>query len=456
MLRRLRTALSLLLLALPTPAHGAENPSLTLDGRQFPGAPAVVTSMTSYQASGGGSRPHRVLCISFRAHGTQALTAVKFAVTSLDEQGKEYQRMTVTREGRFEPSVISVGDPTTERRNCVDMNVMRSDAPIVAVRLVEATYADGTTWAAPAGDLPPLLARGAPPTPSPLTGTAPGWSVAAHAHYLAVGYGRDRARVALFAPGSTVPSATLEVGSCCVAGLAFDAAGNLFVATTHDGVAVIAPGATAPARKLGTSGTALALDAASDVAVGGEGGVYVYPHGAEAGRYALGVRAQPGGIAFAPNGELAVADIDAPKISVFAPGSTTPSRTVDVAAGTGLIAYDPGSHLAVGNVGTRTITRFEPREGVKTTEIRGPRVRSFAFDRTGRMLIGTLEGVQPWAAEGGPERLLKGPAADVVAVRSDGPVAAGDAVNGVVVLYDGETRTVIGGLDGLRALAFAP
>jgi hypothetical protein len=72
------------------------------------------------------------------------------------------------------------------------------------------------------------------------------------------------------------------------------------------------------------------------------------------------------------------------------------------------------------------------------------------------MLIGTLEGVQPWAAEGGPERLLKGPAADVVAVRSDGTVAAGDAVNGVVVLYDGEARTVIGGLDGLRALAFAP
>jgi hypothetical protein len=44
----------------------------------------------------------------------------------------------------------------------------------------------------------------------------------------------------------------------------------------------------------------------------------------------------------------------------------------------------------------------------------------------------------------------------VVAVRSDGTVAAGDAVNGVVVLYDGEARTVIGGLDGLRALAFAP
>ncbi len=163
MTRRLGTALALLLLAAGvSPAGAAEGPNLTLDARQYPGAPVVVTSFTSYR-SVGGSRSHRNLCISFRPRGTQALTAVRFAVASLDEQGKEYQRMTIARTGTFEPTVVVSGDPAWEPRNCVAMNVIREDAPIVAVRLVAATYADGTTWTAPATDLPPLRRRESAP-----------------------------------------------------------------------------------------------------------------------------------------------------------------------------------------------------------------------------------------------------------------------------------------------------
>ena len=454
--RRLGIALSLALLATGiSPVRAAGEPELTLDGRQFPGAPVVVTQMASFLASGGG-RSHRGVCVTFRARGTQALTAVKFAVLSLDEAGKEYQHMTIAREGSFAPSVIIEGNPKVDRRNCVDMDVVRNDAPIVAIRLVAATYADGTTWTAPAADLPPLLARAAAPTPSAATGAAPSWSTSAHAGYLAVGYGRDSARVAVFAPGSTVPSATILLGGCCVSGLAFDATGTLFVATTGAGVAVLSPGSTVPARKLADSGTALAVDAAGNVAVGGERGVHVYPGGSDAGGYAIAGRVPAGGLAYSAAGELAVADADAPNVGVYPRGSATAARTVAVAPGSALVAFDPGGHLAVGNVRARTVTQFEPSAGVRTREIKGPQVRSFAFDAAGRLLIGTLDGVQPWQPGGGPDKMLKGPAADAIAVAPNGTIAAADTVNGVVVLYDGEARTVIAGLDGVRALAVSP
>ena len=334
---------------------------------------------------------------------------------------------------------------------------MRGDAPFVTVRLVAATYDDGTTWTAPSAD---LLPRPTPPpaTPSPLTGSAPPWNANAHAHYLAVAYGRGPSHVAIFAPGQTVPSAVLDFTSCCAAAVAFDRSGTLYVATTGNGIAIFPPGAVAPSRRLPAGGTALAIDAAGDVAAGGaerDRSVHVYPAGAEAGAYTLPGRVAAGGLAFAPNGELAVADGSA-TVSVYASGATAPSRTQAATPETNLVQYDAGGHLVVASTSSDVVTMFAPTEKVARVEVKGLRPQMLAFDAAGRLLVGIPNGIQPITPSSPPEKRLIGPAANVLAADSNGTFAAGDTERGVVLLYAGDTRTVLSGLDGVRGLAFSP
>ncbi|HWT06400.1 MAG TPA: hypothetical protein VN224_11630, partial [Xanthomonadales bacterium] len=264
--------------------------------------------------------------------------------------------------------------------------------------------------------------------------------------------------VAIFAPGQTGPSAVLDFTQCCAAALAFDVAGTLYVATTGDGIAVFPPGATTPSRRLRGGGTALAIDAAGDLAAGGadrDRNVHVYPAGGEAGAYAIPSRVSAGGLAFAPNGELAVADGSA-TVSVYAPGAASPSRTVAVTPETNLVRFDAGGHLVAASTTLAVITLFAPAANVRTVEVKGLRPESLAFDSDGRLLVGLPFGVQPITPQQRPVKRLSGPAADALAADSNGTFAAGDTARGLVLIYAGDTRTVLGGLDGVRGLAFSP
>jgi hypothetical protein len=454
--RRFGSALLLLaLVAVATSAVADDKP--TIDARQFPGAPVTVTSFTSYMESAAALKVQHVVCVSFHVVGARALSAVKFAVASRDAQGKEYQRLTIDRDGAFAPNASVEGHPQTGRANCREMNIMRADAPFVTVRLVAATYADGGTWAAPETDLP-ARATPAPATPSPLTSAPPPWSASAHAHYLAVAYGRDSSHVAIFAPGQTVPSTVLEFTTCCAAALAFDSSGTLYVATTRNGIAVFAPGATSPSRRLPSGGTALALDAAGDVAAGGadrDRTVHVYRGAAEANAYAIPARVSAGGLAFAPNGELAVADGSA-TVAVYAPGATEPARTVPVMPQTNIVRFDAAGHFVAASTVTMGIMLLAPTANIRSIEVKGMRAESLAFDAEGRLLVGIPSGIQPMSPDGKPARRLLGPAADVLAADAGGAFAGGDTARGVVLIYTGDTRTVLGGLDGVRGLAFSP
>jgi hypothetical protein len=55
-----------------------------------------------------------------------------------------------------------------------------------------------------------------------------------------------------------------------------------------------------------------------------------------------------------------------------------------------------------------------------------------------------------------PERAYLGPPAYSIAADTNGVIATGDFAGGRVVLYDGESRTIIAGLDAVRSVAFSP
>jgi len=464
-MRGFRTLVSLSVLCALTSVAGAAQPlALSYDTRQFPGAPITVTQVASYTEQAGGFKFQHIVCVSFRVR-ERALTSVRFTLTSRDDDWKEYQRMTIERSGTFAAGTIVNGQPSqygTGPRSCAGMNILRTDAPHVTVRLVAATYDDGTAWTAPEADLPPTVVTAASAaTPSPLTGSPPPWNAANHARYLAVLFGREHTTVAIFAPGQTVSSATIPIDGATT--VAFDGSGTLFVGTGHEGVAIFAPGATSPTRRLAAAnGTALAVDPAGDVATGaadGDSNVHVYPGGSEHGEYVLPAHVGAGGIAFAPTGELAVADTEAPLVKIYGPGATTATRTVAVAPRTRLVAYDAAGHLVVGNPDLHAVTAFAVSTGVKSVEVKGPVLSAMALAPDNLLLYGTPQGVQIFPLGRTVAQLppmLHGGRADVLAVTPNGVIAAGDSAHGLVVLYADGVQTVIGGLDGVRGLAFSP
>src|SRR5207253_2507024 len=124
--------------------------------------------------------------------------------------------------------------------------------------------------------------------------------------------------VSKFAPGATTASATLKGLGTCDA-LAFDAAGNLYVANYNlNTVSKFAPGATT------------------------------------AGAILTGV-SQPDALAFDTLGNLYVANYSG-TVSKFAPGAagatTLPASKPDA------LAVDGGGNLYVANLGTNSITEF--------------------------------------------------------------------------------------------------
>ena len=209
-----------------------------------------------------------------------------------------------------------------------------------------------------------------PATPSPLTASPPAWTATSHAHYLAAAYGRTESHIALYAPGHTTPSAVLTFNGCCAIGAGFDGSGNLFVATTLDGLMLIPPGATKPTRRIAAAkGGPIAVDGTGDVAVAGvlaDKMIRVYPGGVEANGYVIPAHATIGGIAFAPNGDLAVADADTSAVTIYAKGAMNATRRVAVPLGTNLVTYDPDGHLVAASTRNATVTRSNPAAASST------------------------------------------------------------------------------------------
>jgi hypothetical protein len=241
--------------------------------------------------------------------------------------------------------------------------------------------------------------------------------------------------------------------------VAFDGAGDLVVDTAHAGVSIYPPGATVPARRIpGANGPYLAVDAAGDIATAGDDRdqhVHIYPGGDATAGYTVPGHVPAGGLAFAPSGDLAVADMSLNKINVYAHGATNVARTESVLFGTRLVAYDHAGHLAAASTDERTLFLFQPSPAISLMKIEGFMALAIAFDSTGRLLIGTPNGVQPFKGST-PQTALRGLAANFIAADSDGRFAAGDPAAGLVAIYSGEERMIIGGLTGIRGMAFSP
>jgi hypothetical protein len=155
------TAFSLLCVAASAQAQPKSFP--WLDARQYPGAPAIIADLLSFTQDVPGPEPRQVLCLSFRVRASSALTSVTFTLSSRDAQGKELQHATIAPAGTFEPGVKVAGSPQTAPSTCVASTMMRSEAAVVTVRLIAATYADGRTWTAPDTPLPPTPPPATPP-----------------------------------------------------------------------------------------------------------------------------------------------------------------------------------------------------------------------------------------------------------------------------------------------------
>jgi hypothetical protein len=438
---------AVLLAAAPVPP--ADGIATTFDLRQFAGAPLEVTSFVFAEDT-------RLACVTFHITSTQAVAAVTFDVLELDEKGAEHGRAMLQRSGQWKPGTIVRGDANDDRANCVAVASQQASAPVAAVRLTHAVYANGATWDAPTAPLAPIPdAVIATPSP-PITGQP--WSPAFHHDYVAVAYGAPDAHIALFEPGATVPSTTIDVGHCCVSALAFDLGGALY-AETSSGVQIFTPGATTPTVRLPQHGFAMAVDPLGTVAAGGgrQGGpVMIYPHGGKA--FALNVAAKFGGLAYAPDGTLAVANAANSSIEIYAPHATTPLHVFPVPNGPTLLAYDAAGRLLAANTITRDVTIYAAAAGIPLSTERGTEVRAVAFATGGRALLGGQGATRVLDVNhpGTPVVPVYGASADRLASGRDGTFVSADLERNLVVENRPDQQLVISGLRGLQALAISP
>jgi len=164
------------------------------------------------------------------------------------------------------------------------------------------------------------------------------WVDQLHSGYLYVGNATNS--VTEYAPGGSTPIRTITSGLNFPRAFAFDGAGNLYVAnsalTGHEkkkgSVTVYAPGTTTMLRRI-TAGIgnplALAFGATGNLFVANTGTstVTVYAAGSNSVLRTLKTLLQPRALAIGRSGDVYVGEEDA-AIEVFAPGGTTPIRTI--------------------------------------------------------------------------------------------------------------------------------
>ncbi len=174
--------------------------------------------------------------------------------------------------------------------------------------------------------------------------------------------------VSEFAPGSSVPTRTLTDastgGNLFPQVLTFGPDGKLYVASS-DTVSVFNPGATSPSATLTglKNPAALEFDSTGNLYVADDinNTVSVYaPGGLSPTKILTGLMA-PDAMAFDSHGNLYVANRDASTVSIFTPGSTTPTSTLTSGiSGPTTLAFDSSGNLFVGNGYGSTILKFAP------------------------------------------------------------------------------------------------
>ena len=288
-----------------------------------------------------------------------------------------------------------------------------------------------------------------------LAGGASGASAAPAPGIMAIGWGgNDPERIAFYRIGETTPIRTITYNGCCAWQLAFDARGDLVVATSND-VEFYAPNATTPFKTLPQGGFSLALSAQGDVAVGGYNmgaSVAVYPGGVASAEYRVPGQPAPQGLAFSPSGELAVPQGDG-TVKTFARGSTTANRTLRIdgrapsGSNTTKLAYDHSGNLAISPYPEKIISIYPPGATTPSAMIPLPiGISSFAFDGANDLVVGSRSTLRILAAgTSTPTRIVKNVDAYRLAVDASGNVSlAGFGGTSATVLSDGTVVPITG------------
>jgi len=266
----------------------------------------------------------------------------------------------------------------------------------------------GSTTPQPPGPGIPvtIVPSSSPATPTPSPTPAPTASPAPTPGIMAIGWGGNTPEtVAVYRVGQSTPLRTFSF-TCCGWQLAFDAQGDLIMATSND-VEFYAPNATTPFKTLPQGGFSMALSAQGDVAVGGYNmgsTVAVYPGGVASAVYRIPGQPAFHSLAFDASGELAVPQADG-TVKTFPHGSTTANRTIPVngLAPSGVnftqLAYDRNGNLALAPYPENAIAFYPP--GSTTASYTVPLasgVDSFTFDAANDLIVGNRTSIRVFAA----------------------------------------------------------
>lgn len=212
----------------------------------------------------------------------------------------------------------------------------------------------------------------------------------------------DIINVTMYAPGSTEPAETVTDGIDGPYAFAFDGSKNLYVANVF-GTAVTeySLNSATPVRSLPSSEPrAVAADASGNVYTAdfNTNTVSVYPPGATTASYKINV-VEPAALAFDSSGNLYVASFYVPVqgngiVSVYAPGSTTPARTMTVGIEAQGMVFDHAGNLYVANGSSNSVTVFAPGASSPsytiTTGVSSP--RTLAVDSANNLYVANVEG----------------------------------------------------------------
>jgi sugar lactone lactonase YvrE len=206
--------------------------------------------------------------------------------------------------------------------------------------------------------------------------------------------------VSVFEPGQTMAKSTLTELDGPIA-LAFDSSGKLYVANFNGTtVSVFDPGQTTPETTL--TGVSSPIDLAFDNA----GNLYVvntdkptvsvFPPGATSPKFTLTDQGTPSFVATDADGNIYVSNFEG-TVSVFAPGKTTPFRTLTGLSHPSAAVFDAAGNAYFANIGNlvagTTVSVFAPGSTTPTstlTGLSGP--IALAFDVRGNLYVANSGG----------------------------------------------------------------
>jgi sugar lactone lactonase YvrE len=263
-------------------------------------------------------------------------------------------------------------------------------------------------------------------TPSHLTNNYPGEVPAMAtdaAGDLFVATYSDNSAITEFAPGSTVPTAILS-GLSGPDALAFDSAGNLYVANTGTStISKFTPGSTTPSATLTGLNypVALVFDPAGNLYVANyrDNSISKFAPGSVTPTARLtGVQFSQGLLSGTLGtdsaGDLYAIDSNfdslAPSmVSKFSPGSTTPSATLIGLFAPSAMAVDAGGNVYVSEFQENTVLKFAAGSTTPTavlTGLNGP--TALALDSGGNLYVATAYGISKFTADALSSLAVKG------------------------------------------------